>query len=357
MKSRACLALAGFILCPPAARAFNVSIGAASLGMPADAGHEEIAGQALEDVVRADAALADVLDPAAVELITRGNYATDMPNGVYPVDLNEYWGFPVDTDWNNPQGQDLHFLRDYDGATTVSSAYATCMAARERILHLSADVAKLWGADREKALFLMGHATHIIQDSFSPAHVVRASKDENSDLEDVCYYPVGIGPTTPSAPICFHQTVDARDRIWLTADDPAEVERNRKEWGDGGEGVETVEDLTKFDLNDLTAEGRRSHLKNGARLARAATAKYVLLMLSEIRKRAQDTVYDADGKLLAERLTNRMLEGGEDVGGLGALMPKGIMRCDGLSRASVTLTHKPTPPLSAIRERLYVPAW
>ena len=352
MNSKACLALTGLFLWPSAARAFNVSMAVASLGMPADAGHEMITGQALEDAAQADAAVRDVLDPDAVELITRGNYATDMPNGMYPVDLNEYWGFPADTDWNNPKGQDLHFLRDYGDANTLQSAYATCMTSRGRIQRLSADVAKLWVSDREKALFLLGHATHVIQDSFSPAHTVRASKEENNDLKDVCYYPVGAGPTTPSSPICFHQTVDARDRIWLTAGDPAEVERNRKEWG---EGVETVDDLTKFDPNELPPEGRRSHLKNEARLARAATERYVLLMFSEIRKRAQDAGYDADGKRLAERLTNRLFEGGEDVAGLDGLMAKGIMRCEGLSRAAVTLTRQAPPSLD--ESRLRAPAW
>ena len=352
MNSKACLALTGLFLWPSAARAFNVSMAVASLGMPADAGHEMITGQALEDAAQADAAVRDVLDPDAVELITRGNYATDMPNGMYPVDLNEYWGFPADTDWNNPKGQDLHFLRDYDDADTLQSAYATCLASRGRILRLSADAAKLWSSEHEKALFLLGHATHVIQDSFSPAHTVRASKEQNNDLKDVCYYPVGSGPTTPSSPICFHKTVDDRDRIWLTKGDPAEVERNHKEWG---EGVDTVDDLTKFNPNDLPPAGQRSRLKNEARLARAATERYVLLALSEFRKRAQDAGYDADGKRLAERLTNRLFEGGEDVAGLDGLLSKGIMRCDGLSRATVTLTRKALPTVD--ETRLRSPAW
>ena len=330
----------------------------APLGMPADAGHEEITRQALLLAGELDPESRKILDAAAVESITLGNYATDLPNGPYPVSLNVYWGFPAGTDWNNPVGQHLHFLRDYVDSTTLASAYDVCKSARESIARVSRDAEKMWQtADHEKSLFLLGHATHIIQDSFSPAHAIRGAKEQNNDIQDVCYYPDGAGPETSAEEICFHKAVDPRDRIWLEKWDADELARSQHEWGESGDGVTPVDNLSEFDLNDETEASRRSHLKHEARLARIATAKYIDLILTDIRKRGQDENYDVDYQLLNERLTKQLFEGGADLPVIGKVMPSGVMRCEGLSKNQVRLDRKTAMPRVPISPDLVNPSW
>ena len=102
-------------------------------------------------------------------------------------------------------------------------------------------------------------------------------------------------------------------------------------------------DLSRFNLNDETEASRRSHLKHEARLARAATAKYVHLILRDIIRREQDGNYDAEYKELDARLAAQLFEGSEDLLLLRSIMPQGVMRCDALSKNQVHLRRESVP--------------
>lgn len=267
--------------------------------------------------------------------IIMGNFSTDMPatgtnailDGVtWAIDLRKYYNLPDSVDWHkNPSGQNMHFLRNHivpdgngvvpDAKARVQSAQAACYGSQNMILDATEEALKNWAlkvaienktktpeelelfrpskkkkkkrkfmsrdeaADhyRNKALFFIGHATHILQDSFSPAHADRGLFDFNYELErgeptyltdqeilpsigkslssaiqDVCYYPTQffsglvnsgshflkiatssaqIVPTTNATlfygdfkqkfnrkgrgEVCKHDTFDYDDSIWL----------------------------------------------------------------------------------------------------------------------------------------------
>lgn len=341
--------------------AFFISSDTISLGTPPDVGHEEITRQALllvgdllkksgNNVLFQDSQMTGDLNPAfagtiaadEIDVITRGNYATDLPRGSYLISLNDYWGFPSTADWNYPMGQHLHFLRDYLDQQTLTSAYDTCMIAREKILRASIDAIKLWqSGERNQFLFLIGHATHMIQDSFSPAHTIRQSREDNNNVVDICYYPdSGAPPAVPETQICFHKSVDNRDFIWLAAHEPDEIAKTKSEWLSRGEEVEPLEDVKKFDPNDATEAERHAHLKHEARLARTATAKYLYLIFEDLEAREKGLLNDPDFKVLNQKLTTQLFEGNNGEAGLADIMPQGIMRCETLNKKSVHLTRK-----------------
>src|SRR3989344_5651852 len=234
-----------------------------------DSGHEEITRQGLlalgallkqdgNEILISAPKIAGGFDPdfsnmignTAIEMIVRANYRTDMPRGTYPdylQPMNEYWRFTESADWNNPKAQDLHFLRNYLSDTSLASAYDTCHSARGRILQLSADAVKQWLAgETRQALAFLGTATHTIQDSFSSAHTGRKTKQDNNDIREICFYPQSGAPDRIVASggdsVCFHESTDARDSIWLETKDEAGVELAKAEWLERGGKVTPLAD-------------------------------------------------------------------------------------------------------------------
>jgi hypothetical protein len=102
--------------------------------------------------------------------IAEGNRRVDWPKellihmnaGVlaYTSALTEY------TD--RPEIQRYHFLLDDKNDSATAAA-----ASRESITRVTADAMDAWPDNRARALALLGHANHTLQDSFSPAHTVR----------------------------------------------------------------------------------------------------------------------------------------------------------------------------------------
>lgn len=134
-----------------------------------------------------------------------GNCATDWPDDLM---LARYGGSLLA--WqDDPNLQELHFLRNHVGGG-VEGAQSACWNSRALI----ADVANLalseWQTgDRATFDYWIGHALHIIQDSFSAAHTVRSGSLLRV-LGDVCSYDLQV----PG--VCHHAVADTRDRIWRT---------------------------------------------------------------------------------------------------------------------------------------------
>jgi len=158
--------------------------------------------------------------------LVAGNFATDIAIESWPfkerpgADLLAFYGNTAKSlsEWQAaPELQSLHFLRDrVDGEPL--SAKGACMASRAKIV--AATKQALSEGTRERREFFFGHSLHIIEDSFSPAHVRRASRGtlgEESDFKaitDVCTY----GEQVKGA--CFHEepifggAIFDDDRIW-----------------------------------------------------------------------------------------------------------------------------------------------
>lgn len=168
--------------------------------------------------------------------IIKGNVASDWPSTFPALSLFDIWGLHYslpfedksDSEWQNePKINALHFLRPIDKNGQIVSAFATCQNSRKIIF----DITKMalesaYKGDRNRSLGLIGHATHIIQDAFSKAHVVR---DNNKDLTDICTY----GSKYKRANICYHSTllhgheagggsVLSEDRIWKESEENGE---------------------------------------------------------------------------------------------------------------------------------------
>lgn len=112
-------------------------------------------------------------------------------------------------DWHtSPDLQGLHFLRNYDGSDDTVSFEDACQDSRQRLVDATMES---WDAltqgNTARAMYYLGHALHMIQDSFSPAHTRRGGDDLKS-LTDICAY------DRPLSEACQHQELDARDRVW-----------------------------------------------------------------------------------------------------------------------------------------------
>lgn len=151
--------------------------------------------------------------------VIRGNYLTDNPRhrqGNEP-DLVSFFGVDAPTDWHqDPRTQSAHFLR---AVTNPSRGIAepkskACQAGKERIITATLEARRNWASNRDLALVYIGHATHIIQDSFSPAHVRRGG-DSLRKITDICTYGTKVGDG------CYHDTISfdgdptiADDYVW-----------------------------------------------------------------------------------------------------------------------------------------------
>ncbi len=136
--------------------------------------------------------------------MVKGNYETDFPT----TKMYQFHGMPSSVDWHNDgRLQHLHSLRDYPDRTPLGLR-ASCLAVRSSIVRAAHKAMGAFGeGDRDSGLYWLGHATHIIQDSFSPAHTPRTGEGRRV-ITDLCVY----GLEWPG--ICKHETVDLRDHVW-----------------------------------------------------------------------------------------------------------------------------------------------
>jgi hypothetical protein len=141
--------------------------------------------------------------------LIEGNVKTDFPNedlfDFYKMEKKEF------EDWHqSPRLQHIHSMRTFSDKGPQSFV-KSCQKIKENIMNVT-----LWSlsffqkGEREKGLFWLGHATHILQDSFSKAHTLRGGPFFKKIL-DICTY----GEKFNS--ICFHEKYKdlyRNDRVW-----------------------------------------------------------------------------------------------------------------------------------------------
>lgn len=296
------------------------------IGINATQGHEHLLGD-LAPRVRG------TIGSLTPNKIIAGNFCTDAPsNGNSVFSLIDFWELPQAVDWHNdPATQVFHFLRPHSSADdSILSARTACLGARERIEQITMTAAREWSEGRKDiALFLLGHATHVIQDSFSPAHAQRSGAGSGYALTDVCYYGKDLHARLASrgteASACYHAIVDIEaDGIWIRTDD--QLGKAAANWPDEPVGRA----LTNYQYTDGM---KRKHLKHEARLARDATVKYLFLVATDLSAhRKEGRPYNREEQLkLAERLRAEFFDGTLPVPGLKDRFSRGAIRCDGLS--------------------------
>lgn len=315
-------------------------------------GHEEITRQALNNTAKR----LNILDPSnnifdfseiqfnlkaeprglqgykAKNLVIAGNFASDFPKQATTLNLAEFWKNPGFADFENPKNQIIHFLRNYKSSTVLSSAKDTCLGARQNIKFVTKEaVTRFREGKKSEALFLIGHALHMIQDSFSPAHTIRAKDEDNNDIKQICFYGVAMGKKFDTSQkdgdmkLCYHSSPDSRDAIWNTSS--ARYKEALKNW--------KSESATQCDKNQNypeTESDKNSCLSNEARLSRVASEKYLLIVFGEL---SPNNMTPRSLENLDEILEKNLFEGPSGNAELDEKMPLGIMRCDGLSTTEI----------------------
>lgn len=265
-------------------------------------------------------------------MIIHGNFASDFPDQTSVMSLAKFWQIPNIAVFENPDAQVIHFLRNYKGIATVDSAKNTCLTARKNIKRVTTEALSFWqNGDKTRALFLIGHATHMIQDSFSPAHTIRADESHNSDVMNICYFGSGMydamrAGKVSEAVLCFHQKPDVRDSIWNT--DPQKYRDALKNWA-----KENAMKCNKSENYPQTEKEKTSCMSNDARLARNATEKFLFLVFNQIDSEA---LVKQSIDAFVNQLDSRLFDGSVGDAELDKKMSKGIMRCDGLSDQDIT---------------------
>jgi hypothetical protein len=292
-------------------------------------------------------------------MIIQGNFAMDFedsPRGMsYPINIVEYWGFPRDVDWgtdlfdwhNNPEGQTLHGLRNYINGN-LQTAYQACTEVQGRIMKASIDAVDYWvKGQKAKSAFILGQATHIIQDTFSPAHTKRSGYADGHQIVDLCYYGTAqrdkLRREKPNNTICYHEKVDLRDVIFIR--DDWQIEQVEREW----QGFDTETVLVSnysWRLGFVSRDDKEAALKHEARLAKVATARYLYIMAQYI----YDTLHfqleiapgamtiDVDYSMLKERLKAGLFEGSLDIlqnQAMRNIMPNGVLNCERLPNKDI----------------------
>jgi hypothetical protein len=316
------------------------------------AGHEEITRQAL---VKAAKALRLVgIDPVAGNerflgdtsprligttsgALTRnkvisGNYCTDVPSHVTAtVDLFKLWGVDRSVDWHTAkETQTLHFLRGERHDGSLMSAREACMDAQSKVTRVAILAAQDWlKGDKKKAAFLVGHATHIIQDSFSPLHTSRGNSNSGFALKDVCYFgterraalqALGLEKT-----ICYHKPVGLeQDGIWIST--PEQEELAQVNWPQEGGRALGGDYKPGVDSRELA-------LKHEARLAREATVRFIYLLVTEVdaEKKLNREFEQPAREKLEKRLKDDFYNGSFPIQGLREVLPNGALNCEQLN--------------------------
>lgn len=306
-------------------------------------GHEEITRQALNRIAKkinqkkvtsffdlADLSFDLHPEPRGLfgykskNLVIHGNFASDFPKQTSVLSLSDFWGIRRISDFDNPEYQVMHFLRNYKNSFTLESAKSTCLTARKNIKYATQEALKAWAQnDKSKALFLIGHATHTIQDSFSPAHTIRGGAETNFNLQNVCYFgntmllKIGIN----AADVCYHSAPDSRDTIWST--DNKQMKLTQSHWPN-----QQASQCDKNENYPESEEAKASCLDHHSRLAKLATEKYLFLVFHEMM--AEKIVTTHLPKFI-NSLDAKLFDGPVGDSELDQKMAKGIMRCDGLS--------------------------
>ncbi len=136
--------------------------------------------------------------------LVKGNYESDFPSQR----MFDFYQLPSDVDWHHHDSiQHVHSLRDRVDGNYVGSREA-CERVRAAISAASHEAAEKFALGlNDEGLYWLGHATHILQDSFSPAHTERNGEGLRS-ISSFCTYGQEV------AGICYHHTTDLRDRVW-----------------------------------------------------------------------------------------------------------------------------------------------
>jgi hypothetical protein len=315
-------------------------------------GHEEITRQALNNISKKikdtpAAALFELsdlnfdLNPEpkglfgykAKNMVILGNFASDFPKQAAAVSLIEFWNDKSVADFESPKYQVIHFLKNYKGQMTLDSAYNTCVLARQNIKFIVDAAVKAWEAgNKTRALFLIGHASHTIQDSFSTAHTKRDIDTNNNNLLNVCFYGnnmakyFDVNSRFTIKSLCYHNAPDSRDNVWNT--DSERYKKALSQW--------TQEKSTQCSRNQNYPENdeeKRSCLSHEARLSRLATEKFLFLVFNYLSEQSAPKKSLPD--FLASLDTN-LFDGPVGEPELDAKMANGIMRCEGLSTEELT---------------------
>ncbi|WP_141732175.1 hypothetical protein [Oligoflexus tunisiensis] len=136
--------------------------------------------------------------------MVRGNFETDFPSRR----MKEFHKMPDNVDWHNDgRIQHIHSLRDFAGGQPLGLR-DSCVAIRTNILDAARQaIASYQAGHTEDGQYWLGHAAHVIQDSFSPAHSERHGAGRQL-IGNICVYGIDV----PG--LCKHDSVDVRDRIW-----------------------------------------------------------------------------------------------------------------------------------------------
>jgi hypothetical protein len=325
--------------------AFTVAIPHRLLLSGVSSGHEEITRQAMNRIdlslkligIDIDKSFPEFLGDRDVEIsgtkglttknfIIKGNYSTDIPGKLLDTyDIPKWHGQALEGWTNNPKVQDLHFLRNVTDDNKLVSAYETCMSAREEIVKSTAEGIRLWNQSlkdndlslREKSLFLIGHATHTIQDSFSSAHTKRDDSNHNNDVKNICYY--GLKRADEQG-ACYHLKVDPRDDIWVS---------------------NVFDIIRKVVIFPIASDSvKEENIKEEAVLARTATMRYLFLVASTIKNQNEKPGSIQEIRTL---LKDRLFEGASGMKAidqglavasdtLPISMPNGVIRCEALKQ-------------------------
>jgi len=325
-------------------------------------GHEEITRQALiktkellklneskVDISKAGVKLLKDLDftargvigALAVNPIIKGVYCSDFPETRQCVfSLSEFWfRDQPGVDWHTGNNtQSLHFLRNYRERGGLVSPRRACYQARERIITASITAAREWQSGKiENALFLLGHAAHIIQDSFSHAHVRRDNVMTGFKIKDVCYYgddkKQELLVYNKDSMACFHPSMTSTnfeeaiygDSIWLRTE--AQVKSTTMNYR--GEPIESCPMMTNHYI--LSPERKVSCLNLEARIARDATVKYLYLMADEFYKHRHVAYTPAELGKLTKHLNDNFFDGSIQINNFTDRLPNGVAQCGHLS--------------------------
>jgi hypothetical protein len=180
-----------------------------------------------------------------------GVYDTDwavslVGNKIARADLIEFYGVgwvKTGMEWQeHPYLQSLHFLRDRELTGQVYGFQESLEAGREKISR-AYDQAVRVAFDRNLSFYWLGHAAHIIQDSFSNAHTQRSSDFRN--ITDICVFGIenATEPGDATKKVCVHPKVASvnweegfksaaleQDRVWLKQPSECNSDRNVRTW-------------------------------------------------------------------------------------------------------------------------------
>lgn len=310
-------------------------------------GHEEITRQALNSVAKkikdsetySIFQLSDLTFDLAPEpkglfgyksknMVIHGNFASDFPKQTSVMSLADFWKDRSFHQFENPDNQVIHFLRNYKSSLVLASAKETCTLAKSKIKYITAKALENWNEGRTtEALFLIGHATHTIQDSFSPAHTIRENTG-NYDIKNICFFGNDMSKKIdtrfekdPLKQVCYHAAPDSRDAIWNYKS--RQLDQSSREWP-----YQKNIDCDSNQNYPETEADKQACMNHEARLAKLATEKYLFLVFNQMNRAA---IVKPSLENFIDSLESRLFEGPVGNPELDEKMQNGIIRCGGLS--------------------------